>query len=225
MARVTVIIPTLDEGSVIERTLARLSEIPGLEIIVVDGGSSDQTIKVSRPHAQVMTAHPGRAHQMNEGARHAKGDILLFLHADYIISEEGVEDRLRALEDPEVVGGAFRLEIDSPKWMLRAIARLANWRTRMTRVPYGDQGLFVRASVFKELGGYPTLPLMEDLELSRRLKRKGRVVILRESIRTSSRRWDKEGIAYVTLRNQLLVLFYFLGVPVSLLASWYRPAQ
>jgi rSAM/selenodomain-associated transferase 2 len=222
MAGTTVIIPTLNEALVIEKTLARLSQTADLEIIVVDGGSRDGTAELARRHAKVVTTSPGRARQMNEGARQAAGKILLFLHADALLTDGAVGEMEAVMGDPRVVGGAFHLEIGSPKASLRWIAKAANLRTRFMGIPYGDQGLFVRSQVFKELGGYPVIPLMEDFEFSRRLKRRGSVVILSSRIRVSSRRWDQEGVFYVTLRNQLFVLMYFLGVPPERLTRWYR---
>ncbi len=162
---------------------------------------------------------------MNLGAAGASGEILLFLHADSRLPTGAFEAVRRTFDDPAVVGGAFRLAIDSPRRSLRMIARAANWRTRLSGVPYGDQGIFVRRAIFNELGGFPDLPLMEDLEFARRLKRKGRVVLLTGPIVTSPRRWEREGVGFVTLRNQLFVLLFFLGVPPARLARWVRTVR
>ncbi|HSG05607.1 MAG TPA: glycosyltransferase, partial [Nitrospiria bacterium] len=129
------------------------------------------------------------------------------------------------LEDPAVIGGAFDLVIDSPRIVLRLLGRAANIRSRLTGVPYGDQGIFIRRDAFERLGGYPEIPLMEDLELGRRMKRAGRMVFLSQPIRTSSRRWDREGVGLTTLRNQVFVLLYFLGMDPARLARWYRPIR
>ena len=222
METISVIIPTLDEGAVIGPTLKSLKEAPGVEFIVVDGGSQDRTVEIARRHAKVLSSEAGRGRQMNVGARHAKGEILLFLHADSILRPMAFSRILNALKDPEVIGGAFRLGIDTRKFLLRVVAIFANWRTAITRIPYGDQGIFVRRNVFEQLGGYPDQPLMEDLEFSRRLKRQGRLVLLPDRILTSSRRWDQEGIFYTTFRNQMLVFLYFLGVSPERLVRWYR---
>jgi hypothetical protein len=117
------------------------------------------------------------------------------------------------------------LAIDSPRRILHLVAGAANWRTRMTRIPYGDQGIFVRRSVFEKLGGFPDLPIMEDLEFGRRLKKSGKRILLKSPITTSPRRWDREGVGYVTLRNQILVLLYWFGVSPARLAHWYRPIR
>ena len=225
MASVSVIIPALNEATVLEQTLTALSSITELELVVVDGGSQDGTVDLARQYAKVYLSQPGRARQMNLGAQQTGGELLLFLHADSVLFPEAVEAMKKAMDDPGVVGGAFCLGIDSSSLALGLIAAVANWRTRITRIPYGDQGIFVRRSVFKQLGGYPEQPLMEDLEFSRRLKRVGRVVILSDVIRTSSRRWDREGIWRTTLRNQMLILLYFMGVSPSRLSSWYRPVR
>lgn len=224
--RLSIIIPTLNEAAVIEKTLAALPRAAGVEFIVVDSGSSDGTPELAKRWAdKVLMTEAGRGRQMNAGAREARGDILLFLHADARLPQEAPAAVSIALEDPAVVGGAFRLAVDSPRRALHMVARIANLRTWMTGVPYGDQGIFVRRSVFERLGGYPEWPLLEDLEFGRRLKTAGKVVFLSQPITVSSRRWDKEGVGYTTLRNQIFVLLYFLGVSPMRLARWVRPVR
>jgi rSAM/selenodomain-associated transferase 2 len=223
MSRISLIIPTLNEAAGIVDWLKTLPPDERLERIVVDGGSSDGTADLAKRHVEkVLVTKAGRGRQMNAGALHADGDTLLFLHADSMLPDHAVEMIWAALDDPLVVGGAFHLGIDSPRRMLGLVATVANWRTRLTKVPYGDQGIFVRRSVFDRLGGYPDLPIMEDLEFSRRLKSAGKVVILSGRVMTSPRRWDEEGAWYTTLRNQVLVMLYFLGVSPARLARWYR---
>ncbi|HET6464401.1 MAG TPA: TIGR04283 family arsenosugar biosynthesis glycosyltransferase [Nitrospiria bacterium] len=223
---ISVIIPTLNEAAVIEKTLTALPKHDRLERIVVDGCSSDGTAALAKPLAdKVLVTQAGRARQMNAGARAARGEVFLFSHADSRLDEDGFHDLIGALEDPTVVGGAFRLGIDSSRPSLRIVAAAANWRTRVTGIPYGDQGIFVRRSVFERLGGYPELPVMEDLEFARRLNRAGKVALLSRPMITSSRRWDKEGVGYTTLRNQTFVLLYFLGVSPTRLSRWYRAVR
>ena len=222
METISVIIPTLNEEAVIEQTLRSLRETSEVEIIVVDGGSRDQTIKIARRYAETLSSGPGRGRQMNEGACHAHGQFLLFLHADSILPARALSQIVNTLKDPEVVGGAFQLGINTKKFLLRMVATFANWRCAMTRIPYGDQGIFVRRTVFEKVGGYPDQPLMEDLEFSRRLKRQGRLVFLPDRVLTSSRRWDQEGIFCTTVRNQVLIFLYLLGVSPERLAPWYR---
>jgi len=221
--RISVIIPTLNEAAVIVKTLAALPKHDRLERIVVDGCSSDGTAALAEPFADRVLVRPaGRAQQMNAGARVARGEVFLFVHADCRFDEEGYHELIGSLEDPTVVGGAFRLAIDSSRRSLRLVAAVANWRTRLTRIPYGDQGIFVRRSVFERLGGYPEIPVMEDLEFARRLNRAGKITLLTRPMTTSSRRWDKEGVGYTTLRNQIFVLLYFLGASGARLSRWYR---
>lgn len=222
METISVIIPTLNEGAVLGLTLQSIRETSEVEIIVVDGGSQDQTLEIARRYAETLSSGLGRGRQMNKGARHARGGILLFLHADSILPAMALSQISNTLKDPEVVGGAFRLGINTKKLLLRMVATFANWRTAITRIPYGDQGIFVRRSVFEKIGGYSDQALMEDLEFSRRLKRQGRLVLLPDRVLTSSRRWDQEGIFYTTVRNQALVFLYFLGVSPERLARWYR---
>lgn len=224
--RISIIIPTFNEAAIIERTLTALPQREDAERIVADGGSSDGTVDIAKKHAdRVLITQPGRARQMNAGAHAAGGDILLFLHADSLLTKDALHALSKAVEDPSVAGGAFRLAIDSPRRSLRMVAEAANWRTRLTGIPYGDQGIFVRRTVFERLGGYPELPIMEDLEFSRRLKTVGRIARLPQPILTSSRRWNREGIGYTTLRNQVFVLLYFIGVSPARLARWYRPVR
>ncbi len=158
---------------------------------------------------------------MNEGAKRATGEILLFLHADSLLHPNALPAILNAFEDPSVIGGAFCLKIDSSTWFLDGIAAIVNARSRCFGLPYGDQGYFVRRDIFEKLGGFKNLPLMEDVDFIRRLKKEGRIVLLREAITTSDRRWVDEGVLYATLRNLTLLSLYFLGVAPERLAQWY----
>lgn len=220
------IIPALNEGREIGGTLDSIPSGGRVEKIVVDGGSSDNTVAIARKKADIVLFETaGKARQMNTGAGAASGEVYLFLHADSRLSPGALDAINKSLCSPEVVGGAFDLIIDSPRAGLRLVGRAANLRSRLTGVPYGDQGIFIRRSAFKKLGGYPDIPLMEDLELGRRMKRIGTLVFLSEPILTSSRRWDHEGIWLTTLRNQVFIFLYFLGVDPARLARWYRPVR
>ncbi|HLF86379.1 MAG TPA: TIGR04283 family arsenosugar biosynthesis glycosyltransferase [Nitrospiria bacterium] len=222
MLRVSVIMPVLNEEGIIEETIRSLND-PRLELIVVDGGSRDKTASiVSRYKARLIPSMPGRGRQMNHGARCATKDILLFLHGDAKITEKGIDAMLKAMENPLIIGGAFRLAIDSRSPCLSFVALWANMRSIIFGLPYGDQGIFVRRSAFEEIGGYQDVPIMEDLEFIRRLKRRGKIRILGESISVSSRRWDKEGPIYTTLRNLILTAFFLLGVSPKKLYKWYK---
>lgn len=223
MSRVSVIMPVLNEEGIIEDTIRSLND-PRLELIVVDGGSRDKTTSiVSRYKVRLIPSSiPGRGRQMNHGARCATKDILLFLHADAKITEKGIDAMLKAMEDPFIIGGAFRLAIDSRSPCLSFVAIWANMRSIIFGLPYGDQGIFVRRSAFEEIGGYQDVPIMEDLEFIRRLKRRGKISILGESVSVSSRRWDKEGPIYATLRNLILAGLFLLGVSPKRLYRWYK---
>lgn len=229
--RISIIIPAYNEIAVIRRTLAHLRALPlsqACEIVVVDGHPDRTTLAVIPDGAARKIASPkGRGRQMNAGAREAGGDILLFLHADTFLPEGGIESVLRAMTAPDVVAGAFDLGIDSSRRVFRVIERTASLRSRMTRIPYGDQAIFIRASLFRRMGGFAEIPIMEDVELMARIKNGvrrdgGRIVFLPERVRTSARRWEKEGIVYGTLRNWALVSLYRFGVSPERLARFYR---
>lgn len=217
---ISIIIPTLNEGANLQETLAPLSRA---EILVVDGGSSDRTVAIAAAFgAKVVKSLPGRSRQMNAGASVASGEILLFLHADTRLPD-GFADAVREiLAEPGTIAGAFRLRIEGDLAGLRWVERGVNWRSRYLQFPYGDQGLFLRADTFAKIGGFPDLPIMEDFELVRRLRRLGRVAIAATAIQTSGRRWQKLGVVKTTLINQIVIAGYLLGVSPDRLAQWYR---
>ncbi len=220
---ISVIIPTLNEAQAIEPTISKLKKYGQTEIIIVDGGSQDQTVKIARSMGvRVLTTAACKATQMNTGAAEASGDVLLFLHADTRLPENFETCVAAALAQDEVCAGAFSLGIDSDAGGLRLIERVANWRSRFFQMPYGDQALFVSRSLFHEIGGYPDYPIMEDFELVRRLKQKGKIVILPESVQTSARRWLNFGIVKTWLLNQIIIIAYYLGISSQRLSRWYR---
>lgn len=224
-AKLSVIIPTLNEQEALPRTLEDLGNIAGIEVIISDGGSTDNTVDVCRGVAKVISSVPGRGRQLNAGAAEASGDILLFLHADTILSENWNDKILSALSNKEVVGGAFSLSIDSDRLSHKIISSAANIRSKITGVPYGDQGIFARRSIFEKIGGFKEIPIMEDVDLMRRLKKVGRVVLLRDKVKTSARRWEKEGVVYTTIRNWLLICLYYMGVPPDRLYRLYKAVR
>jgi rSAM/selenodomain-associated transferase 2 len=191
---------------------------------VVDGGSTDATLSIAREFTdKVLVTGKGRGLQMNLGARNAAGEILLFLHADCTLPEGGFRMIRQALKDSRVSAGAFDLSIEHPGLRYRIVEFGANLRSRLTSIPYGDQGMFLRKEVFDLLGGFADVPLMEDMELSSRLKKMGKIVFLRPPIRTLPRRWLDEGVAYTTLRDWSIALSYrFLRVPPRRLLKYYR---
>jgi rSAM/selenodomain-associated transferase 2/rSAM/selenodomain-associated transferase 1 len=222
-AWISVIVPALDEAGSIGRTLASIPSSEDLEVIVVDGGSTDGTPELARAGGvRVVPGLPPRSRQMNLGAAGARGDVLLFLHADTLLPE-GFADEIRlACADPSVAAGAFTLKIDSDRAGIRAVERVTNLRARYLSLPYGDQALFVTALRFWELGGFPLMPIMEDYVLVRRLARTGRIAILDQSVITSGRRWEQLGIARTTLINQAIILAHHLGIAPEVLERWYR---
>ncbi|NJN85445.1 MAG: DUF2064 domain-containing protein [Leptolyngbyaceae cyanobacterium SL_7_1] len=222
-SQVSVIIPTLNEVAVIQDTIASVQAAGTSEIIVVDGGSQDETKAIAQSlGVKVIACRAGRARQMNAGASAAKGSILLFLHADTRLPhgfERLVQETLR---QPDVVAGAFELAIQGDRPELRWVEWGVKWRSGYLQLPYGDQALFLRATTFAKLGGFPDLAIMEDFELVRRLKTQGRIAIAPASVLTSGRRWQRLGIVRTTLINQLVIAAYCLGIPSAQIAQWYR---
>ena len=221
--KISIIIPVLNEANTINAVLARILGTSNLEVIVVDGGSQDETVALAQSvGVKVISATGGRANQMNAGAAVATGSILLFLHADTHLPPAFDTFIRQVLQNTGVIAGAFELRIDAELWGIRLIEKMVNLRSRFLSLPYGDQAIFLKASIFKEIGGFPNLSIMEDFELMRRLKRYGKIVIAPASVVTSGRRWQKLGVVRTTLINQLIIIGYFLGVPPAKLARWYR---
>lgn len=225
--RFSIIIPVLREADRINQIIDHIhSQNHGrnYEIIVVDGAPEKDTLSAIHIKADVRTiaSEKGRAKQMNAGASIAKGDILIFLHADTLLPDRGLEEIDQALKDAEYVGGAFNLGIDSDQAIFKIISTMASLRSRLTRIPYGDQAIFIRKKYFDKLNGYPDIPLMEDVALMRRLKSEGyKIFIIPDRVITSSRRWKKEGVLYTTLRNWIVFMLYTLGVSPRRLVRFY----
>jgi uncharacterized protein len=220
--KISVIVPVINEQEQLAATLSHVQLAPGDELIVVDGGSTDQTIDTARKFTpDVLISRPGRAQQMNLGAAHATGDILLFLHADTILPPAGLDAVRRAMQPPQIAGGAFRLAIVPSTPALRLIAWGANLRSRFGHLPYGDQALFVRRSLFETLGGYADEPFLEDVKLVLAMRRHGRLVLVPKPVQTSGRRWLGEGVVYTTVRNHVTMALFFCGVAPVTLKRWY----
>lgn len=218
---VSVIIPTLNEESCLAATLRQLRQERPLEIIVVDGGSSDATCSQAAAADQFVHSDPGRAVQMNRGAAHAAGDVLLFLHADCTLEAGALEEAAALLGERSVAAGCFRMTVEARGPLYRSIDWCASARVRLTGLAYGDQGLFLRRTLFEELGGFPEMRLMEDLFFSRTLRSRGRVVVGARRIFVSPRRWQRAGLVRQTLRNWLLTTLAAGGVHPDRLAAFY----
>lgn len=218
----SVIIPALNEGANLAGTIRSVREQGGAEIILVDGGSSDETRAAAREEgARVFLSPPGRSRQLNLGAAMANGERLLFLHADTSLPV-GFDRHIRdTLSRPGVAAGAFRLQFEPGLKGLSFVAWAANRRAERWQLPYGDQGLFLSAATFREVRGYPETPFLEDVEIIRRLRRFGRIEIARAPVVTSARRWKAKGVWRTTLFNQIIMLAYLAGVPHRKLAGWY----
>jgi len=217
---VSVIIPTLNEADTVKDALISVGQ--GGELIVVDAGSHDSTIKIaSRFTEKIILSERGRGNQMDRGAREAKGDVLLFLHADTKLPEDWKDQITDALKDDMIIGGGFRLKIDSRKICFRIMEKIINWRSKYLGLIYGDQAIFARRDAFFAVGGFMGLPLMEDVDFIKRLKSKGTVILLDADVSTSSRHWEKKGILITTLRNWIFLGLYCLGVSPEKLYKWY----
>lgn len=224
--KLSIVIPTLDEAEAIVATLSSLQALraQGHEVIVSDGGSTDATVAQAEGLAdRVLIGAPGRARQMNAGAAVARGEVLLFLHADTRLPE----DAANAIEAAMLsnLWGRFDVDITGRSGMLRVVAALMNLRSRLTRIATGDQAIFVRQGAFAAVAGYPEQPLMEDIELSRRLKKLGAPACLRERVITSGRRWEVHGVWRTMLLMWRLRFDYWRGVPAARLADRYRPQK
>jgi rSAM/selenodomain-associated transferase 2 len=229
-AALSVIIPALDEEASIPGTIRSCREAGPCEVVVADGGSRDRTVEIARKLADAVVDAPrGRAGQMNAGAAAAHGEILLFLHADTCLPAGSASAVVGALRDPAVIGGAFRIRLAaSPgagrydRGMLRITSRMIGARARVTRAYTGDQAIFVRTETFRAVGGYPGIPLMEDVELSRRMRRAGNTVLLPFHVASSGRRWETWGPLRTVLFMWRLRIGYLLGKTPSRCAKIYR---
>lgn len=230
---ISIVIPVLHEGSGINEHVEHVFGLPypgPREILIVDGSKHGDTIgRVQDRRCILLKSKPGRARQMNTGARAAQGRILLFLHADTALPQNGLTRAAEVLiqkKEQPCAAGAFTLRMETESRMLRLFIRLANVRNRILRTPYGDQAVFIHRDVFEEMGGYADIPLMEDVDLMRRLRKKSkRICILKEHVQTSARRYEAEGILFCSLRNLLLRTLFALGVPVSALAGFYKHSK
>ncbi len=224
MKALSIIVPVLNEAARLPALLAGLAPFrEAAEVIVVDGGSTDGSAESAQAAgwARVLAAPRGRARQMNAGAAAACGEVLLFLHADTSLPPTALEDIRAALADPPVVGGRFDVRLDSPRPIYRAVETLMNLRSRWTGIWTGDQAIFVRRAVFERLGRFPDIPLMEDVEFTRRLRRLGPRACLHARVTTSARKWEQEGAARTIILMWGLRFLYLAGVSPARLHRWY----
>jgi len=228
--RISIIVPTYNEAAALPGFLEELEPLveaapAATELVLVDGGSDDGTVGIARRAGwPIRVTERGRAVQMNAGARQADGDLLLFLHVDTRLPA-GALDRVGRAVAGGALGGWFDVRLDSDRPLLRLIGRLITWRSRLTRVASGDQAIFIRREAFEELGGYAPVPLFEDLDLCRRMKRAGPVISIDTPVVTSCRRWERWGVWRTILGMWALRSLYYLGVDPALLARYYGVAR
>ena len=229
----SIIVPVLNEQAIIGRTVDHLlaagKDVPA-EIIIVDGDPTGSTIREIRLQygkdqetVKTIVGPKGRGPQMNAGASAAAGRVLLFVHADTRLPERGCQLVLDTLRRPDIAAGAFSLGIENGRRIYRLIETWANIRSAVLKIPYGDQAIFIKKRVFEDIGGYAGIPLMEDIDIMRRLKKGGfKTALIREAVYTSARRWENQGVIYGIIRNNLLSWLFYAGVNPSVLKQFYR---
>jgi len=220
---VSCIIPVYNEEKLIKKTLDSLSKFEGLEIIVVDGGSSDRSVDIVNNYSVISISSPkGRSSQMNAGAGVAKGDILLFLHADNVVFSEALVNIEKEVQQNGVVGGCLTQKIDKKGFIFRVIEAQGNIRARMSKVFYGDQGIFVRKDVFFRVNGFPEVPIFEDALFTRKLRQEGKTAVLSDKIIVSPRRWEKRGIIKTMIMYNTLLVMLKIGFPLERIKALYE---
>ncbi len=223
----SIVIPALNEVCTINETIESIYSLDisyDIEIIVVDGNPDKNTLHaITYDKVIKISSTPGRGIQMNKGAEIAKGEVILFLHSDTKLPSNAISLLMKTLENVDISGGAFDISIDSKGFLYRVIERVANIRTRITNVPFGDQGIFIRKEDFKNIGGYKEIPIMEDIDFIRRLKKNNsNMKIIKANVLTSARRWKNEGVIYCTLRNWFILIMYFLGMSPFKIKKFYK---
>src|SRR3990167_2533655 len=218
--KISVIIPTLNEESHIEKTLQSVIRQEGdYELYVVDGGSTENTVAIAKRYTKVIDSKRGRAIQMNAGARLCKGDVLLFLHADTLLPESAFREIRKRMNDTTVAGGSFSIAFDSNNFILKGVSFITRFNFRLFH--FGDQGIFVRRDVFQKLHGYKDMPIMEDYDFYKRLMKQGQVILVRMPVISSARRFIKKGVIRQLLINKFVVLAYWAGVDIQTIKRFY----
>ena len=218
--KISVIIPTLNEESHIEKTLQSVIKQAGdYELFVVDGGSTDNTIAIAKRYTSVIDSKRGRAIQMNAGASLCKGDILLFLHADTLLPDNGFRELRKRMRDDTISGGSFYIAFDADNFILKGVSFITRFNFRLFH--FGDQGIFVRRDVFQKLRGYKEIPIMEDYDFYKRLRKQGKVILVRMPVISSARRFIRKGVLRQLLINKFVVLAYWAGVDIQTIKRFY----
>ena len=218
--KISVIIPTLNEESQIEKTLQSVIKQEGdYKLYVVDGGSTDNTVAIAKRYTAVISSNRGRAVQMNTGARLSTGDVLLFLHADTQLPDNAFRELRKRMRDDTVAGGSFYIAFDADNFILRGVSFITRFNFRLFH--FGDQGIFVRRDIFQALHGYKEIPIMEDYDFYKRLREQGKVVLIRMPVISSARRFIKKGVIRQLLINKFVVLAYWAGVDIQTIKRFY----
>ena len=222
MKDISIIVPIYNEEKVISENSASLKKLAGCgELIFVDAASSDKGPQIAASLGKVLSCIKGRAPQMNRGAKEAISDILLFLHADTTISPGTLEKIIEKIKAGPFIGGCLTQRIDKLGIMYRLIEGFGNIRARLTRVFYGDQGIFVRKDVFLNMGGFPEVPVMEDVLFTKKLRKLGKAIVLPDKILASPRRWESRGIIRTALLYSFITILFWLKVPLDKIKSLY----
>lgn len=218
--KISVVIPALNEESHLEKTLQSITKQEGdYEFFVVDGGSSDNTVTIAKRYTTVINSLRGRAIQMNTGAKACSGDILLFLHADTILPDNAFREIRKRMKDDAVAGGSFYIAFDADTFILKGVSFITRFNFRLFH--FGDQGIFVRRTVFQTLQGYKEMPIMEDYDFYKRLGKQGKVILIRMPVISSARRFVRKGVIRQLLMNKLVVLAYWAGVDIQTIKRFY----
>ena len=220
--KISIIIPILNEAKILENTLSQFQpELGHHELIIVDGGSIDGSVSIAKKYGKVVTSARGRAKQLNAGVAAASGGILIFLHAD-IWLEPGALAAVEIALSSGYIGGGFQQKIDGKNILYRVIEIAGNIRGRYLKVFYGDSGIFLARADFEKIGGFPEIPILEEMEFSKALRRLGKTTLVTPCIHISARRWETRGIVRTTVNNWVITLLYFLKVSPVRLANLYR---